>query len=117
MAVADIMSNTIALSNLFFMSAPLTMTEFAVFGTFDGALLGMLLRRQVTAMCPALLLGLPAGRAAVVAAKGIGAMCSGRVLRRLRNTLLRSLMFFTRWSAVPLYGLRPGVISAVVVAL
>ena len=70
------------------MAAPLTTVEFMVFGMLFGQLLaeaGTLLtvqRRVLAALQPALVLGLPAGRTAVVAAQGV---CPQRLMLNLRR--------------------------------
>jgi len=71
-----------------FIAAPLTTVEFTVFGMVFGQLLaeaGRLLtvqRRVLAALQPSLVLGLPAGRTAVVAAQGV---CPQRLMLNLRR--------------------------------
>jgi hypothetical protein len=76
------MNNTIPLSSLFFMSAPLTMTKFTVFSASTRRLTWLLAGSELSALCAALLLCLPVRGAAIVAAQRIGPWLSASLLGR-----------------------------------
>ena len=103
------------------------MTEFTVFSTSGRGLTRLLMTgSQLSALRPPLLLGLPVGRAAVVAAQGICARLAGSLrdmalLSRLRDPFLLSLgygrVIITLLRGGSLCRLRSGVVATVVVAL
>jgi hypothetical protein len=72
-AEAETMNNTIPLRSLFFMSVPLTMTEFTVFSTSRTPDVAADGGQQLSALRTTLLLRLPVGGAAVVTAQRIRA--------------------------------------------
>lgn len=73
-AKVDTINNSIPPIGFMFIAASLTTMEFTVFGMMFGQLLA--------AFQPALVLGLPVGRAAVVAAQGV---CPQRLMLNLRR--------------------------------
>ena len=103
------------------------MTEFTVFSTSGRGLTRLLMTgSQLSALRPPLLLGLPVGRAAVVAAQGICARLAGSLrdmalLSRLRDPFLLPLgygrVIITLLRGGSLCRLRSGVVATVVVAL
>ena len=126
-AAADIMNNTIPQTRFVFMLAPLTMTEFTMFSTSGRGLTRLLMTgSQLSALRTPLLLGLPVGRAAVVAAQRIRARLAGSLrdmalLGGLRDPFLLSLCYgmaiLTLLRGGSLCRLRSGVVATVVVAL
>jgi hypothetical protein len=75
------MNTTIPQRSLFFMFAPLTMTEFTVFNTSGRCLTRRLMTgSQLSALRTTLLLGLPVGGATVVTAQRIRPGLTGSLL-------------------------------------